>query len=432
LIREAENKPVRVGLIGAGKFGSMFLSQLPNSKGLHLSVIADIHVDSAKQRCLDIGWTQDRVESTRFSEDAFSIMKEGELDVVVEATGNPVVGIAHANAAIDAGLHVVMVNVEADVLAGTLLARKAKSAGVVYSMAYGDQPALICEQVEWARACGFNVVAAGKGTKYLPPYHRSTPDTVWKHYGLNLEEATNAGMNSKMFNSFLDGTKSSLEMAAVANSTNLTPAPEGLSFPPAGVDDLPHVLRPRNEGGCLHHKGQVEVVSSLNRDGSSVYRDLRWGVYVVLEATNDYTASCFQEYGMNTDESGRYSAMYKPFHLIGLEINISIISAALKNKPTGSNKEFVGDVIATAKRDLKAGEVLDGEGGYTIFGTLMPSAKSLQIKGLPIGLSENVKLKEPIPKGELITWVQVETEQSSIALRLRREMERVFAPKEAV
>ena len=432
MVRVAENKPIRVGLIGAGKFGSMFLSQVPNSKGLHVSVIADINVDGAKQKCLDVGWTQDRIDATRFSEDAFSILTESELDVIVEATGNPVVGIAHANAAIDAGLHVVMVNVEADVLAGTQLARKAKSAGIVYSMAYGDQPALICEQVEWARACGFNVVAAGKGTKYLSSYHGSTPDTVWKHYGLNSEQAANAGMNSKMFNSFLDGTKSSLEMAAVANSTNLTPAPEGLTFPPAGVDDLPHVLRPKSEGGCLNHKGQVEVVSSLNRDGSSVYRDLRWGVYVVLEATNDYTASCFQEYGMNTDESGRYSAMYKPFHLIGLEVNISIISAALKNKPTGSNKEFVGDVISTAKRNLKAGEVLDGEGGFTIYGTLMSSAKSLQIKGLPIGLSENVKLKAPIPKGEFICWRHVETDKSSIAFRLRKEMERVFVPNEAI
>jgi predicted homoserine dehydrogenase-like protein len=164
----------------------------------------------------------------------------------------------------------------------------------------------------------------GKGTKYLPAYHASTPDTVWEHYGLTAEQARDAGMNSQMFNSFLDGTKSALEMAAIANITRLTPPPDGLAFPPCGMDDLASVLRPCAEGGQLHHKGQVEVVSSLERDGRPVYRDLRWGVYVVIEAPNEYSAGCFRQYGMNTDSSGRYSAMYKPFHLIGLELNIVV------------------------------------------------------------------------------------------------------------
>ena len=228
-----------------------------------------------------------------------------------------------------------MVNVEADVLAGPLLAREAADAGIVYSMAYGDQPALTCELVEWARASGFNVVAAGKGTKYLPSYHSSTPDSVWDHYGLTSEQAHDAGMNSQMFNSFLDGTKSALEMAAIANATGLSAPTQGLAFPPAGMDDLAQVLRPKTHGGQLEVSGQVEVVSSMERDGRPVDKDLRWGVYVVIEAPNDYTAACFRQYGMNTDESGRYSAMYKPFHLIGLELNISILAAALLNKPTG-------------------------------------------------------------------------------------------------
>ena len=201
---------------------------------------------------------------------------------------------------------------------------------VVYSMAYGDQPALISELVDWARAIGFPVVCAGKGTKYLPGYHRSTPDTVWDHYGLTAEQAAAGGMNPQMFNSFLDGTKSAIEMAAVANACGLDPAPDGLAFPPCGVDDLAHVLRPRAVGGALHRAGTVEVISSEERDGRHVPGDLRWGVYVVFEAPDDYVRRCFAEYGVRTDASGGYAALYRPSHLIGLELGISVASAALR------------------------------------------------------------------------------------------------------
>lgn len=429
--RAAAGKPVRVGLIGAGKFGSMFLSQVPTTPGLEVSVIADLAPERARQACKDVGWPDELTAKTRFTDDAPAMMQAGGVDVVVEATGNPVAGIRHAREAIRNGLHIVMVNVEADVLAGPLLAEEARSAGVVYSMAYGDQPALTCELVEWARASGFEVVAAGKGTKYLPAYHASTPDTVWDHYGLTREQAAAAGMNSQMFNSFLDGTKSALEMAAIANATGLTPASDGLRFPAAGMDDLAHILRPCSEGGQLERKGQVEVVSSLERDGRPVFKDLRWGVYVVIEAPNDYAAACFRQYGMNTDATGRYSAMYKPFHLIGLELNISILSAALLNKPTGATQGFQGDVVATAKRDLKAGEVLDGEGGFTVWGKLLPAEKSLQIGGLPIGLAHKVALKADIPEGQPIRWQDVEADKTLDAVKYRLEMERRLNVRDA-
>jgi predicted homoserine dehydrogenase-like protein len=427
--RANTSTPVRVGLIGAGKFGSMFLSQVPTTRGLVVSAIADLNPDRARAACREVGWSDASIADTHFTDDAVAMMARDDVDVVVEATGVPAAGITHARASFAAGKHIVMVNVEADVLAGPLLAEEAREAGVVYSMAYGDQPALTCELVEWARACGFEVVAAGKGTKYLPSYHSSTPDTVWDHYGLTAEQAAAAGMNSQMFNSFLDGTKSALEMAAIANATGLTPAPEGLGFPPCGMDDLAHVLRPRDEGGQLHHKGQVEVVSSLERDGRAVARDLRWGVYVVVEAPNDYAAACFRQYGMNTDASGRYSAMYKPFHLIGLELNVSILSAALLGKPTGATLGFSGDVAATAKRDLAAGETLDGEGGHTVYGKLLPSATSLAAGTLPIGLAHRVRLKNPILAGQVVGWSDVEVDATLEAVRVRRAMEKRFGQK---
>jgi predicted homoserine dehydrogenase-like protein len=435
--RHAAGRPVRVGLIGAGKLGAMFLAQAPRTPGLHVVGIADLAVARAKETLARIGWPAERSAAgslaaaaksgaTHVGDDSAALIAAPEIDVVIEATGNPAAGIAHALAAIAAHKHIVMVNVEADALAGPLLAARARAAGVVYSLAYGDQPALICEQIDWARAAGFEVVAAGKGTKYLPAYHASTPETVWGHYGLTPEQAKLGGMNPQMFNSFLDGTKSAIEMAAVANASGLTPAPDGLAFPPCGVDDLARVLRPATAGGALHHKGQVEVVSSLERDGRPVFRDLRWGVYVVFEAPSDYAARCFAEYGLVTDPSGRYSAMYKPYHLIGLELGISVASAALRQEPTGAPTGFRGDVVATAKRDLKPGEILDGEGGYTVVGRLMPAKDSLAIGGLPIGLAHGVKLLRAIKAGEALRWSDVAVDETAQAVRVRREMEAEF------
>jgi predicted homoserine dehydrogenase-like protein len=375
--RAAEGRPLRVGLIGAGKFGTMFLAQARTTDGLEVAAIADLDLGRAADALARAGWPEEAAGSVRLHEDAEALFATGEIEVVVEATGDPAAGVAHARACRRAGKHLVMVNVEADALAGPLLAREAAEAGLVYSLAYGDQPALICELVDWARASGFEVVAAGKGTKYLPEYHRSTPETVWGHYGLTPEEAAAAGMNPQMFNSFLDGTKSAIEMAAVANATGLTPAPDGLAFPPCGADDLAAVLRPRAEGGTLHHKGQVEVISSLVRGGGPVPRDLRWGVYLVFEAPGDYAARCLSEYGVTQDPDSHYAALYRPYHLIGLELGISVLSAALRGEPTGAPDGFRADAGAVAKRDLAAGEVLDGEGGATVWGRLMPAADSL-------------------------------------------------------
>ncbi len=423
--RAAAGRPVRVGLIGAGKFGSMFLSQVPSTPGLEVAAIADLSPDRARAACRGVGWTEERIAATRFLDDATGMIALPEVEVVVEATGHAAAGIAHARHAIHHGKHIVMVNVEADVLAGPLLARDAEAAGVVYSLAYGDQPALICELVDWARACGFPIIAAGKGTKYMPEYHASTPDTVWGFYGLTAEQAKAGGMNPQMFNSFLDGTKSGIEMAAVANASGLTPPPDGLAFPPCGAHEMAEMLRPGN-AGVLHHTGQVEVISSVHRDGSQVKNDLRWGVFVVFEAPNDYAARCFQEYGVVTDPTGRVSALYRPFHLIGLELNVSILSAALRGEPTGAPSGFRGDVVSTAKRDLRAGEMLDGEGGACVWGKLMTAEDSLRVGGLPIGLANRVPLLRDVPAGQPVTWDDVRVDTTDEAYRYRRAMEAAF------
>ena len=417
-------KPVRVGLVGAGKFGSMFLAQVPSIAGLEVVLICDRDVDRARAACRTVGWDAGRIARTQFSTRGADACVDELVEVVVEATGDPGAGIAHAVAAIEARKPIIMVNVEADALAGPWLAAKARAAGVIYSLAYGDQPALIAEMVDWARSAGFIVAAAGKGTKYLPAYHTVTPDGVWEHYGLTAEEARQAGMNSQMFNSFLDGTKSAIEMAAVANACDLAVPQDGLLFPPCGADALATVLRPKELAGVLERDGMVEVVSSLERDGSPVPRDLRWGVYVVLKAANDYAAVCFKQYGLPSDSTGRYAAMYKPFHLIGLELSISVLNAALRREPTGSCRAWRGDAVAVAKRALQAGEMLDGEGGYTVYAKLIPATRSLERGALPIGLAHHVKLTRNVAAGEILTAADVTLDSSVEAVCVRREMER--------
>ncbi len=435
--RAAQKNPVRVVLIGAGKFGSMYLSQAQRTPGLQILAVADLAPERARASLARVGWPQERFSApsldaaqragtTFVTDDAMRAIAHPAAEVVIDATGSPAAGISHALACCSHGKHVVMVNVEADALAGPLLAQRAREAGIVYSLAYGDQPALICELVDWARTAGFTVIAAGKGTKYLPAYHASTPRTVWGHYGFSDEMVAAGDFNAQMFNSFLDGTKSGIEMAAVANATGLTPAPGGLEFPPCGVDDLARILKPRSAGGLLHHPGQVEVISSIERDGRPVFRDLRWGVYVTFSAEHEYVRRCFQEYGIVTDPSGEYASMYKPSHLIGLELGISVASAALRREATGSASGWRGDCIATAKRALRAGETLDGEGGYTVWGKLMSAVDSAAKRALPIGLAHRVKLKRDVAAGATLGWDDVDCDESSQAVQVRREMEKGF------
>ncbi len=435
--RAANHKPVRVAIIGAGKFGSMYLSQVPRTPGIHLVAVIDLSPDRAKASLARVGWSEaqysakslaeaSKTGATFITDDAQAVIASDHIDMVIDSTGSPAAGVHHALLCCEYRKHIIMVNVEADVLAGPLLARRAAQAGIIYSMASGDQPALIAELVDWARTIGLEVVCAGKGTKYLPVYHQSTPETVWGHYGFSEEQVAGGDFNAQMFNSFLDGTKSALEMAAVANGCDLLPPSDGLLFPPCGVDDLPHILRPASEGGILAQKGTVEVVSSIERDGRPVFRDLRWGVYAVFEAPSHYVMDCFAQYGLKTDSTGRYAAMYKPYHLIGLELGISVASIALRGEATGATGDWRGDVVATAKRALKAGETLDGEGGFTVYGKVIPAADSLRLGGLPIGLAHHMVLKRDMAAGQVVSWNDVDFDASKQVVQVRREMEDLF------
>ena len=437
-LKERQDKPLRIGVIGAGKFGAMYIAQVPRTPGVHLVGIADLSPDYAKQNLDRVGWPKEaygaasldsalKEKRTHLSDNWEALVAHPGIDIIIEATGNPPAAVEHALAAFMNKKHVVMVTVEADAFCGPLLARKAAQAGVVYSLAYGDQPALICDLVDWARAAGFPVVAAGRGHKWLAHYAQSTPDTVWGYYGLTPEQARAGGLNPKMFNSFLDGSKPAIETSAVCNATGLTPAPEGLLYPPGSVDDIPSLMRPRSEGGVLHHKGQVEVVSSLQGDGSPIAYDIRFGVWVVFEGETEYIRRCFMEYGVKTDPSSRYACMYKRWHLIGLEVGISVASVGLRREPTGCPVAWNADAVAVAKKSLTPGEILDGEGGYTVVGRLMPAAASLAQACLPLGLAHGWKLLRPVAAGQPLRWSDVAVDANAPAVRVRREMERLHA-----
>jgi len=435
--RAAEGRPVRIGLIGAGKFGSMYLAQVPRTPGVHLVAIADLSPDSARRNLARVGWEDARTQApsidqalregtTWIGEDWEASVRHPAIDVVVECTGHPIAAVDHCLEAFAHGKHVVNVTVEADAFCGPLLARRAAQAGVVYSLAFGDQPALICDLVDWARTCGFPVVAAGRGHKWLPHFAQSTPETVWGYYGLTPEQAQRGGLNPKMFNSFLDGSKPSIESTAVSNATGLAVPSNGLLYPPASVEDIPFVTRPQSEGGVLEKKGMVEVISSLETDGRVIPYDIRMGVWVTVEAETDYIKNCFEEYNAHTDPSGRYFTLYKRWHLIGLEVGVSVASVALRHEPTGVATGWHADVVATAKRDLQVGDVLDGEGGYTVWGKLLPAETSRRIGGLPLGLAHDVRVVRPVKQGQSLSWDDVAVNTDTRAYRLRREMEAAF------
>ena len=438
LKRAAEKRPIRVGLIGAGKFGSMYLAQIPRTPGVHLVGIADLSPAAAKANLALVGWAPEqsaaaslhealRNGTTHIGEDWRTLVACPHVDIIVECTGHPIAAVEHCLLAFEYGKHVVNVTVEADAFCGPLLAQRAAKAGVVYSLAFGDQPALICDLVDWARTCGFPVVAAGRGHKWLPHFSQSTPETVWGNYGLTPEQAARGGLNPKMFNSFLDGSKPAIESTAVANATGLTVPSNGLLYPPASVEDIPFVTRPVSEGGVLERKGMVEVISSLEANGRKIPYDIRMGVWVTVEAETDYVKHCFEEYNAHTDPSGRYFTLYKRWHLIGLEVGYSVASLALRGEATGVANCWNADVVATAKRDLRVGELLDGEGGYTVWGKLLPASTSARMGGLPLGLAHDIRLVRAVREGQSLTWADVAIDTSTKAYQLRREMEALFA-----
>ena len=430
--RDAEQNLIRIGMIGAGKFGSMFLAQANRLPGIHIVGIADLNPSNAHSNLAYVGWSAEKYAATSLDDavktgtsfvgdDWQALVSHPAIDMIIECTGDPVAAAHHVITAFQHGKNVINATVEADAFCGAGLNQAANEAEVVYSMAYGDQPALTCELVDWARTCGFKVVAAGRGHKWLAEYRFSTPETIWNYWGLTAEQAERGRLNPKMFNSFLDGSKPAIESAAIANATGLGVPQNGLAFPPGSVDDIANLMRPKSVGGVLESEGLVEVISCLTPNGAEIPHDIRKGVWVAIEADNDYVRNCFEEYKVITDTTGRYMSLYKKWHLIGLELGMSVASVGLRGEPTGAATCFNADVPAIAKADLGAGSMLDGEGGFTIYGGVRPAAMSVANRYLPLGLANHVKLARPVKKDQPITLDDVKIETTSTAYKLREK-----------
>ena len=398
----------------------MFLAQYNQLNKVKIDSIIELDLDKAKKNCSNSGLSEQKINEINFTSSLENTFNR-DIDIYIEATGNPIVGTVHAVKIIKNKKHLILVNVEADVTCGKYLSDLAKENGVICSMAYGDQPSLILEQIEWSRLNGFEVVCAGKGTKYHPDFEYSTPETVWGYYGLSKERAEKeSGMNPKMFNSFLCGDKSAIEMCAVSNAANLKCPENGLTFPPVGVYDIAKKLIPKNKGGLIDFEGQVEVISSIDREKKDIPNDLRWGVYIVIKAGNQYVKNCFKDYGMVTDESGDYSAIWRPYHYIGLELAQSIYSIALDNRATGYTKNYNAEVASVAKKDLKKGDKLDGEGGFCSRGKLVTSQTSKKENLLPLGLTDHALVNKDIAKDQVITIKDVDLNLPEDVIQARK------------
>ncbi len=437
--RNAGGRPIRVGLIGAGKFGSMVLAQARKIEGYHIVAVADLDVGKVRTSLNRTGWEAEEYAATSFgdamdtgrtfvTDDAKALCDFDGIECVIEATGHPLAGTRHALMAIEGMKHIVMVNVEADVMCGPLLGKMARDKGLIYSMAYGDQPAFMCELVDWVRSCGFELTSAGKGMNFQPEYRYSTPDTVWGYFGWSEEFVAKGDFNPKMYNSFTDGTKAAIEMAAVANATGLECSDNGLAFPPAGLHDLAQVFKPASEGGRLERGNMIDIAASQEPDGREVVNNIRYGMFVTFRAPDEYTKQCFEQYGLLTDKSGWYGSMWRPFHLIGLETSVSVMSAVLRHEPTGTSKVFQADAVATAKSDLAAGSYLDGEGGFATWAKSISAAHSTAVDALPMGLAHHVKLKNPIKRDQIVKMSDVEFVDDLDVVNLRKEQVRTMGP----
>lgn len=432
--RLAHGRPIRAGVIGASKFATLFLAQARHLPALHVAALADINPERAHTALALAAWPPakavarslaDAIDSggTWVTGESMSLCEQEGLDVLFEASDCAARAIAHAIAAMECGIHVVMASIEADALAGPWLAEQAARRGIIYSLAYGDQPALICELVDWASACGFQIAAAGRGIAWKPGHHNITPDNVWPHLRLTPEQARAKDLDIPSATATLDGTRAALELASTANATLLAPPEDGLNFLPCGTHDLPHVFRPESEGGRLPRLGMVEAASCQEPDGRAVAGGLRWGVFVTFTTPAAHSTRSFGEYGLLADDSGSFAARWRPHRLAGLEAALSVISVCLRGEHTGCPRGFVADVVTLAKRDLRAGETLDGIGGRSVYGKLLPAVRSVEAGLLPVAMAAGAVLQRAIGAGQPIALTDVTlAEKRSHLPDIRRQM----------
>ncbi len=439
-LKSRQASPAPVGVVGVGRMGRGIVDQIATMTGMRVLALADLDGERALRGFTENGWDRDRVCLTDELDRAQDALRSGravvtsdplllprlDLEAVVEATGVPEVGAAVAETSIQHGHHTVMLNVEADVVVGPLLADRARRAGVVYTLAAGDQPGAIFEMVEWARTLGFEIVCAGRGTVLFPDDHHATPQKY-------AEIAARNRMNPKMYNEFRDGTKSQLEMVAVSNVLEMPPARRGMYEPHCRWQDLGRVFALKQDGGLLERPGAVDMANAVNEDGEYVHEDKVFpGVFVVVTSPHPGVRSAMGSlfepgFGGTPQQWGPNWGLYRPYHLACVEVPMSVARAIVQGRPTGELRGgMVADLVAVAKRDLQPGDELDGGGGYTVYGLSERYEVARRENLLPFGFAYSGRVRRPVPQDQALTWEDVEVDTSTPLFEMRREQDRLF------
>jgi predicted homoserine dehydrogenase-like protein len=413
--RAAARDPIRVGLVGAGQMGTGMVSQVERMQGMRVVAIADIALDRARAAFVRAGVPPEQIVIADDLETADAAIRTGRraitrsadlltrigaLEAIVEATGTPNIGARVALASILGNKHVVLLNVETDVTVGPLLKRMADAAGVVYTGSAGDEPAATLELYTFARTLGLEVLCAGKG-KNNPLDRTATPESV-------AARARQVGASPKMLCSFVDGSKTMVEMAALANATGLLPGKRGMHGPQATLQQLATVFAPAARGGLSTPPGIVDYVIG----------DIAPGVFVVF--TSDLPVVIDELRYLNIGDGPNWT-LYRPYHLTSLETPLSVARAVLEHEATiAPTHGMVAEVITVAKRDLRAGERIDGIGGYTVYGLTELATVAREERLLPLGLAEGATLLRDIAIGQPIGYADVQLDETQTVVQLRR------------
>jgi predicted homoserine dehydrogenase-like protein len=436
-LHSRKENPVRVGVVGIGRMGRGVIDQICTMPGMRVMAAADVDVGRAEASLRENGADPVVTDQLGPATDALrqgrpvatgdaTLLPQLELEAIIESTGVPEVGAKVAADAIENRRHVVMLNVEADVVVGPILAERARRAGVVYTLAAGDQPGAIFELAEWAQTLGFRVVCAGRGTVLFADDHHATPDTY-------REQAERNKMNPKMYSSFRDGTKSQTEMAAVSNVLGMPPEVRGMHEPHCRWQDLGQVFSLEKDGGILKSEGVIDMANAIDSSGQYVHEDKVFpGIFVVV--TSDHAGvrssmgSLFEPgFGGTAQQWGPNWGLFRPYHLACVEVPMSVARAVVQGRPTGDlHGGMVAELIAVAKRDLKPGDELDGAGGYAVYGLSERYGVARQKKLLPFGFAYRGKVIRPVLKDQALSWDDVSVPKADFLYGLREEQDRRF------
>ncbi len=420
LARRTDDKgPVTIGLAGAGQMGTDIVVQVAQMQGLRVGAIGEIDLEAARSAARLAGYADDDVvecsapdridaaieaSKVALTSDLNALAAAGRIDAVIDATGNPNVGAVFARSAIQNGKHLVMLNVEADICIGRMLKAEAAVAGVVYSLAAGDEPACTMEIVNFACSLGLDIVAAGKGKNNPLKFDAAPADYA--------EEAARRDMNPRMLVEFVDGSKTMIEMVALANATGLVPDKPGMHGPTAGLDDLASVLCPVADGGVLSQKGCVDY---------SIGAGVAPGVFCIVEARHPRVLERLVDLKVG---KGPYFTLYRPYHLTSLEVPLTAARAVLYGRADMQPlDEPVAEAVAVAKRDLAVGDTLGMIGETDYRGWAMTASDAASADALPLGLAERAKITRPVKAGTALTYADCVPDENLVITQLRAELD---------